>query len=57
MTSERRIGEGKGANPVDKQGKNILGRGKKACKGPEAEVSLGYWSKIRRSEGWDRGRR
>lgn len=38
-------------------GKNILGRGKKECKGPEAEVSLGYWSKIRRSEGWDRGRR
>ena len=38
-------------------GKNILGRGKKVCKGPEAEVSLGYWSKIRRSEGWDRGRR
>lgn len=33
-------------------GKNILGR-ENTCKGSEAEVSLGYWSKIRRSEGWD----
>lgn len=28
----------------------FLARGKNRCKGPEAEVSLGYWSKIRRSE-------
>lgn len=34
MTSARRIGEGKGANPVDKQGKNILGKGSSPQKGP-----------------------